>query len=87
MCENRDGKVVVPEKPSAGIGFWIGRPIGAEKSINKMSGQKVASYQVALSWVQHPEHNHTPVLSTSGPFVEFDDEGAAMAHLKARGIA
>ncbi|OGZ64791.1 MAG: hypothetical protein A2998_00025 [Candidatus Staskawiczbacteria bacterium RIFCSPLOWO2_01_FULL_37_25b] len=76
MCENRDGKFVVPKKPSAAMGWWIGWIISAENSF----------LHINLLWVENPEHACVNIHSTREYTEEFSGIPEAMEYLKSRGV-
>jgi hypothetical protein len=87
MCDNRDGKVVIPVTPSAGVGFWIGQKLRESgMPLRRMSGKEAAFHEVNVLWVQHPEHGGGAVILSPGPFEEFDSVPEAMAYLQSKGV-
>jgi hypothetical protein len=87
MCDNRDGKIVVPKTPSAGMGFWIGAILETgEIPLRGMFGKKAVLYKINVLWVQRPEYKVATPLFSSGPFHEFDDEESALRYLQSLGV-
>ena len=87
MYANREGKYLVPVRPSAGAGFWIGQSIEAnEPPLNNMAGKAVVMRRVVLLWFQNPEYRGGNVSSVEGPFREFDNLEGAMSHLQSLGV-
>ena len=85
MCENRDGKFVVPKKPSAGIGWWIGEAIGEISPALHMSGKVAVLCQVSILHVQNAGYNGSPFI-VAGDLEEFDSLPQALAHLAGIGV-
>lgn len=85
MCENLDGKFVVPKQPSAGMGWWIGEVTGIGGSARRLNGAEVSLIPVNVLWVEHPEYKCENPLYTSRDFCEFNTPEEAMNHLKSKG--
>ncbi|KKQ18610.1 MAG: hypothetical protein US31_C0003G0039 [Berkelbacteria bacterium GW2011_GWA1_36_9] len=52
MCENRDGKFIIPTKPLAGRGWCVGQILGMKNSF----------YEVNILWVQYPEYADSDII-------------------------
>jgi|GEM_PF-2969692 len=76
MCENRDGKFVVPKKPGARMGWWIGQIISNGNSFLRIN----------LLWVENPEYAWTNFYSTRECTEEFFEISEAMKYLKLKGV-
>ena len=57
MSDNRDGKFVVPVKPAAASGWWIGQVIRERSAARKLNGDEAALCFVNLLWVENPERS------------------------------
>ncbi|MEK7664943.1 MAG: hypothetical protein AAB361_02265 [Patescibacteria group bacterium] len=79
MCNSRGEKFVVPLKPDAKLGWWIGEIISG-RYLQKMNGQEIFVYRINILWIENPEYSCNSV-QTSGPFREFENEAEAMNHL------
>lgn len=89
MCENRDGKFVVPIRPGAGRGWVIGQVVRVFGStLRSMNGSDVISCVVSLVWVEKPEYQGGDIISMSASQLrEFDSFTQAMEHLRSMGVA
>ena len=84
MCENRDGKFVVPKLPSARMGWWVGQSLFCGQE----SDEQKKFVEVILVWVQHPEYapKDSRLVSTTKHTKTFDDISEALAHLSEKGV-
>jgi hypothetical protein len=70
MCSDRNGKFVVPKKPAAGMGWWVGRILECGFFI-----------RIEILRVQYPENFNSEkfvIHSTPESVVEFDCVSAAL---------
>ncbi len=78
MCENLNGKFVVPIKPLAGRGWCIGQIIGIRN----------AFYEVNILWVQYPEYADGNIIGMHNMCVEeFDTAQEAIDCLRLKGAS
>ncbi len=85
MCDSREGKFVVPSKPAASMGWWIGQMLGQSCSAKNLSGQQKVSHLVNVLWVQNPEHVG-PTTISAADLNEFDTLDEAQGNLREKGI-
>jgi len=78
MCESRDEKFVVPQRPGAGMGWWIGQLAGKSTGV---AGLRV----INLLWVQNPDCRHLQTIR-AGNLMEFDSDHDARNYLASRGV-
>lgn len=77
MCDNRDGKFVVPTRPGAAMGWWIGQILGREHRC----------FRINVMWVEVAECNgDSTIFSTPDYFVDFDSLEEAMDFLTSKGV-
>jgi len=65
MCSDREEKFVVPKKPAAGMGWWIG-------SVLSKTGKFL---ELSLLWVEFPENCSmgNVIYSTSDSVAEYNN--------------
>lgn len=85
MCESRDGVFVVPQKPSAGMGWWIGQALSEASPTLNMNGRTVALRQVSVLHVQNADYSGSPFI-VAGDVDEFDTLSEAIEHLAGKGV-
>ncbi len=78
MCDCRDGNFVVPIRPAAGMGWWLGQVLSREGRF----------YRINILWVQVSEYNGGNVIHSLGEYVrKFDTAAEAMDYLASIGVA
>jgi len=60
MCECRDGNFVVPVRPAAGMGWWLGQVLS-------VSGR---FYHINVLWIENPEYIGNNVISSTSKYIE-----------------
>jgi len=77
VCENREERFVVPVKPSARIGWWIGWVISSQRNFLRIN----------LLWVEKPENvSEVNICSTPDYVEEFNVIPQAMEFLRSKGV-
>lgn len=77
MCDSRDGKYVVPTKPTAKMGWWVGQVISTK-------GQFL---MINLLWVEVPEYRGDNNICSTPRYVrEFDSTAEALEYLTLMGV-
>lgn len=77
MCEERNGKFVVPTRRGAGMGWWIGQIIGRNGNFCTIN----------LLWVEVAEYAGDNTTHSMGDYVlEFEDASSALDHLLQMGV-
>lgn len=75
MCDSRDEKFVIPIKPAAGMGWWLGQVLDT-------SGR---FYRINILWVEVPECQCSVIHSTEKYVREFENISEAINHLASEG--
>ena len=76
MCDSRDGKIVLPIRQCARMGWWIGRVISTGKKF----------IYINLLWVENPECAALNICSTPEYVTEVQDICEAMKRLRSNGV-
>jgi len=76
MCEELEVKFIVPKKPTAGIGWWIGLLINTEGRF----------CMINIVWADISEYEGTTLCTMPECFEEFDTLIKAFDYLKAERI-
>ncbi len=75
MCDSRGEKFVIPVRPAAGMGWWLGQVLDT-------SGR---FYRINILWVQIPECRCNVIHSTGEYIREFDNATEALNCLASEG--
>ena len=87
MSDNRDGKFVVPKRPGAGSGWWIGQVVEKRSPSQGLNGKKRTLCSVNQLWAEHAQDGFGPVfLADAGDLTEVESPTEAMDLLRSKGV-
>ena len=76
MCDSRGEKFVVPVRPAAEMGWWLGQVLGMEGRF----------YGINILWVQIPAYSGSNVVHSTKEYLrEFDTVAEATDYLRSVG--
>jgi len=76
MCDSRGESFVVPVRPSAGMGWWVGQIVSI--------GEKFI--YIKILWIEDHDYPHEFVHSTEKYTKKFDDIQEAIHFLASKGV-